>query len=97
MIRRLVETSKGALPLAQRHRPTNPANPFPHPEGRAWHPMAASFSQLLLLVLADDPDKPNQWRDDVVHYLTKGAHTEDLPRLRAGIERFLHTLRGESS
>ena len=49
---------------------STPENPFPHPENRMWHPMATSFSQLLLLVVSSHPDQlVNQWKDDVIYFL----------------------------
>lgn len=49
---------------------SDPLNPFPHPENREWHPMATSFSQLLLLVISDHPHQPtNHWKDDVIYFL----------------------------
>lgn len=69
-------------------------NPFPHPDNREWHPMAVPFAELLDLVMKkmDDIHSPNQWQDDVYHYLNH--RNKNNTKLAEGLRDFANRLEG---
>lgn len=42
-------------------------------------------------------DAPNQWRDDIVYYLTKGRHADRIAPLCVGLEALIAMLRARST